>query len=49
MDPGSVTAARAVLRIGGDALPEWAGEVGEDGLDAEELNAPLSNQASTNE
>jgi hypothetical protein len=43
MGPGSVASARAILRIGGDALPEWAGEVGEYGLDAEELNAPASN------
>jgi hypothetical protein len=51
IDPGSVTAARAVLRIGGDALPEWGeevedglkGDVEEDGLDVEELDAYVSN------
>jgi hypothetical protein len=51
MDPGSVIAAKAVLRIGGDALPVWAeevedgleGDVGEEGLDVRELNAHVSN------
>jgi len=34
MDPWSVIAAKVVLRIGGDALPEWA-TVEEDGLEGD--------------
>jgi hypothetical protein len=46
---GIVAAERAVLCIGGEALPRWAGLVGEDGLDVGELNTHLNNHIKTNQ
>jgi hypothetical protein len=45
---GIVAAERAVLCIGGEALPGWAGLVGGDGLDIGELNTHFNNHIKTN-